>query len=186
MRGFAAGIDCTEDIREPLRTLTRVCSISQPVSLDAMFRRYFVGRRSLSLSDEVTARCDTGSLPNCFPFLALEAVYAVRFPAALLRRRRQLAQSLASPWREIWAQSKIRNPSIATLKPHSNGPSYSNTVIGTLAADGWAVTFGTARRGLGCGRSPPRSFLAVPNVIAHSSTASVPTSYYLMWHYNCL
>jgi len=29
----------------------------------------------------------------------------------------------------------------------SNGP-YSNTVIGTLAVDGWAVTFGTARRGL--------------------------------------
>jgi len=27
--------------------------------------------------------------------------------------------------------------------------SYSNTVIGTLAVDGWAVTFGTARRGLG-------------------------------------
>ena len=32
---------------------------------------------------------------------------------------------------------------IATLKLHSNGPSYSNTVIGTLAVDGWAVTFGT-------------------------------------------
>ena len=41
------------------------------------------------------------------------------------------------------------NPLIATLKPQSNGPSYSNTVIGTLAVDGWAVTFGTARRGLG-------------------------------------
>jgi len=25
---------------------------------------------------------------------------------------------------------------------------YSNTVIGTLAVDGWAVTFGTAMRGL--------------------------------------
>jgi len=31
----------------------------------------------------------------------------------------------------------------------SNGPSYSYTVIGTLAVDGWAVTFGTAKRGLG-------------------------------------
>ena len=41
------------------------------------------------------------------------------------------------------------NPSIATLKPQSNGPSYSNTVFGTLAVDGWTVTFGTARRGLG-------------------------------------
>jgi len=36
-----------------------------------------------------------------------------------------------------------------TLKPHSNGPLYSNTVIGTLAVDRWAVTFGTARRDLG-------------------------------------
>jgi len=34
---------------------------------------------------------------------------------------------------------------MGTLKPQSNG----NTVIGTLAVDGWAVTFGTARRGLG-------------------------------------
>jgi len=38
------------------------------------------------------------------------------------------------------------NPLIARLKPQSNGPSYSNTVIGTLAVDGWAFTFGTARR----------------------------------------
>ena len=37
----------------------------------------------------------------------------------------------------------------------SNGPAYSNTVIGTLAVDGWAVTFGTARRGRR-GRSLPR------------------------------
>ena len=40
------------------------------------------------------------------------------------------------------------NPLIATLKLQSNGPSYSNAVIGTLAVDEWAVTFGTAR-GLG-------------------------------------
>jgi len=38
---------------------------------------------------------------------------------------------------------------MATLKPQSNGPLYSNTVIGMLVIDGWAVTFGTARRGLG-------------------------------------
>jgi len=31
----------------------------------------------------------------------------------------------------------------------SKGPLYSNKVIGTLAVDGWAVTSGTARRGLG-------------------------------------
>ena len=40
------------------------------------------------------------------------------------------------------------NSSIATLKPRSNGPSYSNTVTGTLAVDGWAVTFGTGACGL--------------------------------------
>jgi len=45
------------------------------------------------------------------------------------------------------------------LKPQINGPLYNNTVISTLAVDGWAVTFGTARRGLGGLRpaqSPPR------------------------------
>jgi len=43
----------------------------------------------------------------------------------------------------------VFNPLIATLNPQSNGPSRSNTVIGTLAVDRLAVTFGTARRGLG-------------------------------------
>ena len=46
---------------------------------------------------------------------------------------------------------------MGTLNPQNNRPLYSNSVSGTLAVDGWAVTFGTARRGL----------LAVPNVIAH-------------------
>jgi len=36
---------------------------------------------------------------------------------------------------------------MGTLKPHSDGALYRNT-IGTLAVDRWAVTFGTARRGL--------------------------------------
>ena len=49
----------------------------------------------------------------------------------------------------------ILNPLITTLKPQSNGPSYSNTVIGTVAVDGWAVTFGTARRGLGGAAARP-------------------------------
>jgi len=38
---------------------------------------------------------------------------------------------------------------MGTLKPHSNGPLYSNTVIDTLAVDRWVITFGTAKRGLG-------------------------------------
>ena len=33
----------------------------------------------------------------------------------------------------------VVNPLIATLKSQCNGASYSNTVIGTLAVDGWAA-----------------------------------------------
>ena len=64
------------------------------------------------------------------------------------------------------------------LQLQSNGPLYSNTVIGTLAIDGWAVAFGTARRDLALAAAPPSHFLAVPNVTVHPSTASVLTSYY--------
>jgi len=60
---------------------------------------------------------------------------------------------------------------MGTLKLQCSGLLYSNTVIGTLAVDGWA----------------PSLLLAVPNVTAHQSTASVPisVSYCWMWHYNC-
>jgi len=40
------------------------------------------------------------------------------------------------------------NPLMSTLKPQSSRPLYVNTAIGTLVIDGWAVAFGTARRGL--------------------------------------
>ena len=56
---------------------------------------------------------------------------------------------------------------MGTLKPQSNEPFYSNTVIGTLAVDGWAVTFGTARRGPGRDGAPPSPLLAVANVTVH-------------------
>ena len=49
--------------------------------------------------------------------------------------------------------SLAAEPFKGTLKLQSNGTLYSNTVIGTLAADGWAVTFGTVRRALGVLRS---------------------------------
>jgi len=71
---------------------------------------------------------------------------------------------------------------MGTLKTHSNRPLYSNTVIGTLAVDGWAVTFGTARR-VGC--FLPSPLLAVSNVTAYLSMASAPTSFYSMWLYLC-
>jgi len=47
---------------------------------------------------------------------------------------------------------------MGTVKPHRNGPLYSNMVIGTLAVHGWAVTFGTARRDLGGLRLRPVPF----------------------------
>jgi len=57
-------------------------------------------------------------------------------------------------------------------------------VISTLAIDGWAVTFGRySEEGPGRAAQSP---LVVPDVTAHPSTASVPTSYQPMWHYNCL
>ena len=47
------------------------------------------------------------------------------------------------------------NPLITTLKLHSNGPSYSNTAIGTLAIDGWVGTFDTTGMGLGAPAAHP-------------------------------
>jgi len=40
------------------------------------------------------------------------------------------------------------------------------------------------REGPGRGAAPLSPVLAVPNVTAHPSTASVPILYYSMWHYN--
>ena len=42
------------------------------------------------------------------------------------------------------------------------------------------------RGGPGRAAAPPSPLLAVPNVTAHPLTVSVPSSYYLMWHYNSL
>jgi len=64
-----------------------------------------------------------------------------------------------------------------TLTLQSNGPLYSSTVIGILAVAGWAVTFGTARRGLGKLGPRPVPFSLYQNVTAHPPTASMPTSY---------
>jgi len=54
---------------------------------------------------------------------------------------------------------------MGTLKPQSNRPLYSNAMIGRLVVDEWAVTFGTARRGLGglWPVAPLSPLLAVPN-----------------------
>jgi len=64
------------------------------------------------------------------------------------------------------------NPLMGTLKPQSNGPLYINTVIGTLAVH-WLLRW-YSDEGPDRAAAPPSPFLAVPNVTAHSSTASVP------------
>ena len=46
------------------------------------------------------------------------------------------------------------NSLMGTLKLQRNGRLYGSMMVGTLAVDVWAVTFGTARRGLG--RAPAR------------------------------
>jgi len=65
-----------------------------------------------------------------------------------------------------------------TLKPHSNGLLYRNTVIGTLAVDGKAVTIWSSKEGPGWAEAPPSPLLNVPTLTAHPSAASVPTSYH--------
>jgi len=55
--------------------------------------------------------------------------------------------------------------------------------MGTLAVDGWAVTFGTTRRGLGGLQPHP-----VPSSLYQSPINGQCTTscYYSMWHYNYL
>ena len=62
---------------------------------------------------------------------------------------------------QLSSSQNLVNALTTTLKPRSNGPLYTNTVIGTLAVDGWAVTFGTARRDW-AGFGLAKSLLAVP------------------------
>jgi len=71
-------------------------------------------------------------------------------------------------------------PLTDTLNPQSNGPLYSNTVIGTLAVDWWAVTFGTANRGLGGLEALPSPLITVPNVTAHPSINGQCTNFILV------
>ena len=71
---------------------------------------------------------------------------------------------------ELQYKSPHLLPLIGTLKPQSNGPLYSNTVIGTLAAGGSTEVEDEPERA-----APPPSLLAV--------LVSVTTSYYSMWRY---
>jgi len=58
------------------------------------------------------------------------------------------------------------------------------TVIGTLAADGWAVTFSTTRRGLDGAAARPVPSSLYQNKCNSSPINGLCTSYYSMRHYN--
>ena len=89
--------------------------------------------------------------------------------------------SIHTMFLKIRLNLKQFNPLIPTLKPQSNGPLYSNTVAVLVGCYICNSEEGPERAG-----APPSPLVTVPNVTAHPSTASVPTSYYLMWHCNCL
>ena len=74
--------------------------------------------------------CDRLRCPSWFVFISTHRGYAFKLRCAL-------------------PSASTFNPLMPTLKPQSNGPLCSNTVIRTLAVDGCAVTVGTARRGRG-------------------------------------
>ena len=85
-----------------------------------------------------------------------------KIPNTVIQGNAVIVPSLFEVAPPVYAQlfsCGVLNLLVATLKPQNNEPSYSNTVIGILAVDGWAVTFGTARRGLGgaAARSGPSS-----------------------------
>ena len=54
-------------------------------------------------------------------------------------------------------------------------------MIGTLAVYGVGCYIWYSEEGAGRAAASPRPLLAVPNVTAHPSTASVPTSYHSVW-----
>ena len=77
------------------------------------------------------------------------------------------------------------NPLMPTLKLHNNGLLCNN---GDWHTGHWWVGcyIRYSEEGPWQVGALPSPLLAVQNVTAHPSTASLPATYYLMWHYNCL
>ena len=72
---------------------------------------------------------------------------------------------------------------MGTLKPQSNEPLNSNAVTDWYTGHWYVGCYiWYSEEGPGRAVAPPSPLLTVPNVTAHPSTASVPTSYYSMWH----
>ena len=84
----------------------------------------------------------------------------------------------------IYAKSGFRMP---LMFRNRYSPLCNNTVIGTLAVDGWAawaVTFWYTEEWRWRAAALSRPLLGTPNVKDHLSTTNVSTLYYSMWHYN--
>jgi len=92
----------------------------------------------------------------------------------------QLQNVIWSSWQKVtaWSESGGNHTNMTWVNPLGCRDNYSATSkYMKLAVDGWAVTFGTAHysdEGTGRGRSSPRPLIAVPDVTAHPSTASLP------------
>ena len=118
-------------------TLARLCSdifialrrcLLQPLSADVTFDSI---SSTLSSSSSLSAAFADTSQPS----LSLPAPFQ---PTADFGRKKMI----------LTLHGYIKTAQQRTIIHHS-------TVIGTMAVDGWAVTFGTARRGLGGLRSHP-------------------------------
>jgi len=73
---------------------------------------------------------------------------------------------------------------MGAIKPHSNGPLFTQQYSDFYAGCWWVGCYILySEEGPGRAMALHSLLLAVPNVTAHPSTASVPTSYYSMWHY---
>jgi len=76
-----------------------------------------------------------------------DAISPSRYQFQATDKRTNKRTDRTSPSRIAPDCGGAKTPLMGTLKPQSNGPLYSNTLIGTLAVDGWAVTFGIQRGG---------------------------------------
>ena len=121
---------------------------------------------------------------QCRPWLRRSCSVGKRGSRPTLQRRRYLSLGSQSPGNDHLCirqhNASMFNPLMDTLKAQSNGPLYSTTVMVHWPLMGRLLHL--VQRGKAWVDCSP--LLAVPHVIAHPSTASVPTSYYSMWHYN--
>jgi len=116
------------------------------------------------LSSLISGKCETcfkREWLKCVAFAAVELTHKLN-PAhthtliAITKYLININRNKLQIYRKtILMHSVCVQPFTGTLKPQSNGPLYSNRVIGTLVVDRWAVTFGTARRGLGGAAAHP-------------------------------